>query len=117
MEWKVVAPALANAERANVAVLRAVARAYAGKARREAAEFNRDGDLAAARKVLESTARRIARYAGDDPELQQLAVQLTNEARAHDRKLLGRELKEMHFAGYADRKARDSAGRSRRERS
>ena len=60
LEWKAVASALASAERADIVVQRAVARAYASKARREAAEFNRNGDLKAARKVLESTARRIA---------------------------------------------------------
>lgn len=116
LEWKVVAQSVALEEVANVEVQRAVARAYASRARREAAEHNRNGELDAARRVLESTARRIAGYAGDDRELQQLVVQLTNEAREHMERFDGVRLKERHFAMYAERKVRDSAGRSRRKR-
>ncbi len=95
-------------------VNRAVAQAYAAKARREAAELNRAGAFSDARHLLEATARRISGYAGDDVELQQLAIQLANEARDHARHLAAAELKARHFRAYASRKHRDEAGRSRR---
>lgn len=97
-------------------VRRAVAQAYATRARREAAERNRADDLAGSRRVLEATARRIAGYADDDIELQQLVVQLANEVREHTRRFAPMELKERHFRAYANRKHRDEAGRSRRPR-
>jgi Ca-activated chloride channel family protein len=94
---------------------RAVARAYATRARREAAELNRVDDLTGGRRVLEATARRIGDYAGSDPELQQLVVQLANEAREHVRRFEALELKQRHFAAYSTRRSRDEAGRSRRK--
>ena len=96
-------------------VRRAVARAFATKARREAAELNRADDLAGGRRVLEATARRISGYAGSDTELQQLVVQLTNEAREHMRRFEAAELKGRHFAAYSSRRSRDEAGGSRRK--
>jgi hypothetical protein len=43
---------------------------HAARARREAAERSRRGDLHGAREILQAVGRRIAEYAGPDLELQ-----------------------------------------------
>lgn len=112
--WTYASHEVNDHQPADAEVRRAVARAYATRARREAAELNRADDLSGARRVLEATARRISGYAGADVELQQLVVQLCNEAREHTRRFEARELKERHFLAYAERRNRDERGRSRR---
>lgn len=116
LTWLFASKKEADAEVPSAVVMRAVAQAYAARARREAVEHNREGRLAEGRRVLEGVARRIAGYAGNDVALQQLVVQLTNEAREHEREFSVMELKERHFSAYAARNSRDEEGRSRRRR-
>jgi len=59
-----------NAERADPAVQRLVGVHHAGRAQRRAIELSRAGDMNGARELLRAVARRIAEYAGTDPELQ-----------------------------------------------
>lgn len=59
---------------------RAVARVFAARARQEAVRLNRAGDFDASRKVLKSTGRRVAEYAGRDPELRKVVDELEREA-------------------------------------
>ena len=49
---------------------------HALRARRQATEQSRDGDLAGARRTLEVVADRIAGYAGRDHELQEAVADL-----------------------------------------
>jgi Ca-activated chloride channel homolog len=49
---------------------------HAERAQRVAIERSRSGDMAGARQMLAGVARRIAEYAGDDPELQAAIAEL-----------------------------------------
>jgi len=61
------------------AVDRAVARLFAARARQEAVRLNRLGDYAQAQQAVGSVARRIRRYAGNDPQLREVVAQLAVE--------------------------------------
>ena len=115
--WTVVTGPEVGAQARNRRVDRAVAGAYASQARREAGRFNRDGDMRQAGRRLAAVARRIAEYAGDDPELRALASALESDARDHEKQLGARELKMRYMAASSalyDRSPEGSARRSKR---
>ena len=58
---------------------RAVAKLFAAQARQDAVKLNRLGEFQEARLELRGVARRIAGYAGSDPELQGLVARLREE--------------------------------------
>jgi Ca-activated chloride channel family protein len=95
----------------------AVATLYAGRARDEALERNREGDRAGARRVLHATARRIRSYAGNDSRLLAIAAQLEAEAEDYGhRALSAMELKQVVFADYVAYSSRAPSGKARRSR-
>ncbi len=94
---------------------RAVAEAYSARARDEATERNRHGDLDGARRVLRQTASRVGDYAGDDAELRALVGELLRESeRFSERQFSPVMLKAEQFAAYAGQAARTPDGRARR---
>ncbi|MCC6625370.1 MAG: VWA domain-containing protein [Deltaproteobacteria bacterium] len=98
-----------------VAVDRLVATAYAARARYDAVRDNREGRLDAAKLRLLRTAKKIAGYAGDDPELVAIKLALERDAEIYGRDLgeLGR--KRAHYGTTSSLKGRDeSTGRARR---
>ena len=56
-----------------------VAAIYAARARRDAVQYNRAGDYAAAAEALDATVQRIRRYAAGDPELDRIIAALKSE--------------------------------------
>jgi Ca-activated chloride channel family protein len=66
VSWLYAGHADNDAQPRNREVDRKVAELYAARARAEATEANRHGDLNAARRVIERTIARIRQYAGDD---------------------------------------------------
>ncbi len=72
---------------------RAVARLFAARARQEAVARNRSGDFDGAQRILQSTIRRIADYAGDDPEMGELMRSLGQEHRVFAAPMTARALK------------------------
>jgi Ca-activated chloride channel family protein len=72
-----------RAQARDVEVDRFVAQRYAARAMQDASRLNRDGDFTRAAHALRSVARRIRRYADDDPELLQTSVSLAEEAEAY----------------------------------
>lgn len=61
------------------AVDRAVARLFAARARQEAVRFNRLHEYGPAAATLHGVARKIAAYAGSDPQLQSIVAELKVE--------------------------------------
>jgi Ca-activated chloride channel homolog len=93
----------------------AVATLYAGRARDEAVEHNREGSLEAARRVLRATARRIREYAGDEPRLRGLVDQLEAEAEEYGSRAFGAcELKQASYGNYVAEMSREPSGKARR---
>ncbi|MCL4821793.1 MAG: VWA domain-containing protein [Vicinamibacteria bacterium] len=113
--WTCAPESEVSAQPRDRAVDRFVAQQYAAKARREALEANRAGRFAEARRLLEATARRIERYAGNDPELQALVQALRADATEHSVEMEMMRRKELHFRHYSSSKDRDMAmGSARR---
>jgi hypothetical protein len=94
---------------------RAVAELYAARARAEATEANRAGDLGHARRILERTAKRIRSYAGSDQTLARLATSLERDV-GHfaEESLSPMALKSAMFAAHIVTLHRDPMGRAMR---
>ena len=73
---------------------------------------NRSGDFDGAQQVLQSTIRRIADYAGDDPEMGELMRALGQEHRVFAAPMTARALKAAHFASANQLRSRDAMGHS-----
>jgi len=98
-----------------VAVDRVVARFYAARARAEAVDRNRDGDLEGARRVLRATAKRIRGYAGTDRELLALAEELERDSERYSETVLSSaRLKEDAYLNFAVARSRATDGKARR---
>jgi len=91
-----------------------VAQRYAARAREEAAELNRAGELEKARSVLRATARRIREYAGHNPEMRRLVHELERTATRHRERFEAHELKDERFASYNIRESKSALGRKLR---
>jgi len=117
VEWTYATHAENDRQPRNVAVDRVVARQYAGRARTDAGERNREGNLDGAREVLRATARRITEYANGDRELLLLVRELERQSEEYSARALSRqELKEGVFANYLVAMDRTVDGRARRAR-
>ena len=115
MEWTFATHVENDRQRRDRIVDREVAKLYAARARAEATEANRHGDLHRARRVIEGTARRIGEYAGDDRELRALLVALEGDMSQFAEELMSpMALKSALYASETVVKGRASDGRARR---
>lgn len=112
--WRTASHAENDDASRDVEVDRAVATRYAAIARRDAAELNRNGDLAGARAILLTTAGRIASYAQRDPAMRELIRELKALAGRHRRSFRGDELKEERMISWSVRESREAGGFRRR---
>ena len=101
----------------NHEVDRHVARLYAARARAEAVEFNRAGDLSNAQNVLRATAERIEQYAAGDPELLALVAELSDRVQSHAEVYEMAELKSEYAASWHVLQSRDEGGKAMRRQS
>ena len=93
---------------------RRVAELYAARARADATEANRHGNLTAARRVIEGTVRRIRQYAGNDPEINRCWMSLEQERPRYAEAVMSPlAMKEAYFAADMGRKMRPG-GKARR---
>jgi Ca-activated chloride channel homolog len=93
---------------------RAVAEAFAARARQEAVRRNRDGDFGSARSALRGTAERIRSYAGTDAAMAGLVAELENEAMVMSAPMPEPMRKAAYFRSANVLHSRDATGRSRR---
>lgn len=114
LPWTYATHADNDAQPRDRVVDRAVARLYAARARAEATESNRDGDLAGARRVLLRTARRMAEYAGDDAELQAVVAELDAAVPSFATPMAPRALKAALFQAEVSGRGREPDGKARR---
>lgn len=98
----------------NVVVDRAVARLYAAQAQADALELNRAGRYDDATERLAATARRIEKYAGNDPELLAIAEELQERHVVYARLMSPMAMKAEHFASENVSKMRGPMGQARR---
>ncbi|HEX2722820.1 MAG TPA: VWA domain-containing protein, partial [Gemmatimonadaceae bacterium] len=115
IEWTYASHAANDAQPRDREVDRKVADIYAARARADATEANRHGDLAAARRVLERTAARIRQYAGNDAHLAQAWNQLLREVPRFDQAVMSpQSMKAEFYAAELSVKGRAMDGRARR---
>ena len=113
--WRYDTHAANDAQSRDVEVSRAVAKIYAARARAEATEANRAGDMRRAERVIRLTRQRIGSYAGNDLELQSVAADLVASIpRYASAAMPAMALKQSLFAEESALKSRDVAGRARR---
>ena len=98
----------------NVVVDRAVAHLYAATAKADALELNREGRFDEARARLEATARRIAEYAGQDPELRAIVAELKERNDIYSAPMDSRSMKSEYAASYNVHRMRNPEGKARR---
>lgn len=115
LSWSYASHRENDGQRRSVTVDRLAARFYAARARAEAVDRNRDGDLKGARRVLRATADRIRSYAGEDRELLDLARDLERESERYSAMVLSApELKEAAYENFAVARSRAIDGKARR---
>jgi hypothetical protein len=115
IEWTYAGHAENDRQPRDREVDRRVAEIYTARARADATEANRHGDFAAARRVIERTAARIRKYAGDDPVLNACWRELLNEVSRYDEVVMSAmEMKRSYYAADMGMKGRVSDGKARR---
>ncbi len=93
---------------------RAVAQAYAARARIEAAELNKIGRYDEAASRLRHVADRIGVYAGRDDALRRVASELRDESERVARPMPALALKDMQFASRSYLRSRTAEGKASR---
>jgi hypothetical protein len=117
VQWTYASFAENAAQERDVDVDREVATLQAARARAEATEYNRMGDYAQAGRVVETAAERISAFAGEDPELRDVARALCREAPRYSvAPMSARELKASVFEQGSVQKGRTREGTARRSR-
>ena len=114
--WTFAGHAENDAQRRDRVVDRAVARLHAAIARQAALALNREGRFDDAREIVQRVARKIASYAGADPELQRIVAELRDEVEAFARHMDALSAKQRHFASYSVQHSRMADGKTRKRR-
>lgn len=91
---------------------RVVARLFAERAKQEAVRLNREGRFDEAGQALEGVRRRVAAYAGSDPELQALVAELRVEAPVYAAAMPEMDRKARHYASSRLARTRTADGKS-----
>ena len=91
---------------------RVVARVFADRAKQEAVRLNREGRFDEAGRTLDGVRKRIAAYAGSDPELQALVAELRVEAPQFAAAMPELMRKQHHFVASASLRMRTEDGKS-----
>lgn len=105
-DWQTISLAYADdpactAEPRDPATMRWVGLHHAERARREAAARNGRGDIVGAQELLQAVARRVAEYAGDDPELRRTLDELGQLGQElNEAPLAPARVKELTFQSY-----------------
>jgi Ca-activated chloride channel family protein len=93
---------------------RAVARLFAARARQDAVQLNRLGDLRRAAGGVRAVAARIAAYAGSDPDLLALVAELRAEDARWSAPMAPLALKSVHAAASYQMRSRAPSGGANR---
>ena len=116
-EWRYADDEATDAQPRDAVVDREVAAQYAARARAEATEANRHGDLNGARRVLERTADRIRGYANGDPAIEAMRRSLLEDVERYSVQVMSaRELKSAFAVAEAYGKGRGPDGKARKYR-
>jgi hypothetical protein len=112
--WRYEDHAANDRQPRNRDVDRLVARLFAERARQEAVRLNREGRYDDARRTLDGVRRRVASYAGTDPELQAIVAGLQEEMPMYMASMNELQRKSVHYAASVSLRSRSPEGRSQR---
>ena len=112
--WRYEDHAANDRQPRNREVDRLVARLFAERARQEAVRLNREGRYDDARRTLDGVRRRVASYAGTDPELQAIVAELHEEMPMYLASMNELQRKSVHYAASVSLRSRSPEGRSQR---
>jgi Ca-activated chloride channel family protein len=116
LSWRFVSDAESHGQPRDRIVDRAVAELFASRARQESVGLNRVDDWDGAARALISVARRIASYAGSDPELRAFVHELSFvETARMSAPMPEMSRKSMYFASSNLSRGRDATGKSRKQ--
>ena len=110
--WRYADHAANDSQPRDRSVDRVVARLFAERARQEAVALNRAGRYDDAAKVIDGVRRRVAAYAGSDPELQGVVTHLAEEKPAYAAAMPELMRKQTHFAASVSLRSRSADGKS-----
>jgi Ca-activated chloride channel homolog len=115
LTWVYASHAENDAQPRDGQVDRRVAELYAARARADATEANRHGDFAAARRVIERTVARIRQYAGNDPQINSVWMELERERPQYDEVVMeAMAMKRAYYVADMGMKGRVADGKARR---
>jgi hypothetical protein len=112
--WRYADHAANDTQPRDRSVDRVVARLFAERARQEAVALNRGGRYDEAAKVIDGVRRRVAGYAGSDPELQGVVALLAEEKPAYAAAMPEMARKQAHYAASMNLRSRSADGKSQR---
>jgi Ca-activated chloride channel family protein len=112
--WRYADHAANDTQPRDRSVDRVVARLFAERARQEAVALNRGGRYDEAAKVIDGVRRRVAAYAGSDPELQGVVALLAEEKPAYAAAMPEMARKQAHYAASMSLRSRSADGKSQR---
>jgi Ca-activated chloride channel family protein len=92
---------------------RAVARMFAEAAKQEAVRLNREARFDEAARALEGVRKRVAAYAGSDPELRGIVAELREQAPVFAAAMPEMDRKARYFASHNLARTRTAEGKSR----
>jgi Ca-activated chloride channel family protein len=93
---------------------RVVARLFAERAKQEAVRLNREGRFDDAGRVLDGVRKRVAAYAGSDPELRSIVSDLVDERPVYAAAMPEMDRKQAHYKSSLAMRSRSLDGKSQR---
>ncbi len=93
---------------------RVVARLFAERAKQEAVRLNRAGRFDEAGRVLDGVRKRVAAYAGSDPELRNIVSELVDERPMYAAAMPEMDRKQAHYQSSLAMRCRSLDGKSQR---
>jgi hypothetical protein len=93
---------------------RVVARLFAERAKQEAVQLNRAGRFDDAGRVLDGVRKRVAAYAGSDPELRNIVSELVEERPVYAAAMPEMDRKQAHYQSSLAMRSRSIDGKSQR---
>lgn len=110
--WAYADHAANDAQPRDREVDRVVARLFAERAKQEAVRLNREGRFQEAGRALDGVRKRVAAYAGSDPQLREIIAELHQEAPVYAAAMPEMARKQRYFASSNLSRMRTVEGRS-----
>ena len=113
--WTLASDAACRAEPLNRPVEDAIGEMYAARARARAVELNRQGNFAAAERLLRKASKKIQERAGESPALAKVVELFQSAIKITSAPMSPQATKSMLFEADSTLRSRDAEGKARRQ--